>query len=51
VNNRLMKRRSPLWIRRAHHERGPLVLSLSKDLFISLSTPVGKKPWRQRLLL
>jgi len=30
-----MKRRSPLWIRQAHHERGPLVLSLSKDLFIS----------------
>ncbi len=36
--SRLMKKRSPLWIRRAHHERGPLVLSLSKDFFISLLT-------------
>src|SRR5437867_2619675 len=39
LSNRLMKKRSPLWIRQAHHERGPLVLSLSKDFFISLLKP------------
>src|SRR6266540_193669 len=42
--SRLMKKRSPLWIRRAHHERGPLVLSLSKDFFISLLHAVAPGP-------
>ena len=32
----MLKRRSPHWIRQAHHERGPLFLSLSKDRFSAL---------------